>query len=101
MNPPGSNRREVITRILSSRRCMEILNSVSQTEHTIKSLAKGLNISLPSLRYHLKILNNAHVIDVRPSFEDMRSKILSLSENGKAILDVYENWMKFHPLALE
>ena len=91
----------MLLRILSSKRCMDILHVMSGEEHTATSLSNCLDITLPTLSHYLKILTNAEIIEMNFCLEDMRVKKLALSHRGRALLFMFENEMIFHPMILE
>ena len=79
---------------------MKILYIMSHEEYSVTSLSRCLDIRIPTLSHYLKILVNANFIDMRPCLEDLRVKRLSISEQGRALLFMYENEMIFHPMVL-
>lgn len=100
MIPNGSGRQAELLRVLSSKRCLDILQMMSTGEQTATSLSECLEITMPTLSHYLKMLTNADVIVMQPTFNDLRIKMLSLSERGRALLFMYENEMIFHPMVL-
>lgn len=51
--------------------------------------------------YYLRKLTNVNVIHVEYSIEDLRRKMLSLSDRGRALLFMYENDILFHPMVMD
>ena len=100
MRPSVSIDQEVILSILSSKRCIEIIQLISQTEYTASSLSKHLDTSMSTVSYYLKRLTEANIIDVNYNIDDMRIRELSLSARGKTLLFMYENETLFHPMVI-
>jgi len=80
---------------------MKILYMMSGEEHSATSLSRCMDITIPTLCHYLKMLTNANFIDMRPCLTDLRVKRLSLSEQGRALLFMYENEMIFHQMVLD
>ena len=97
-NPIRNDKQERIIEVLSSERCMRMIHVLSGKEYTVSSLSKRLNIAKSTVSYYLRILEKAGIIEIHHSIDDLRIKKVSLSEQGRSLLFLYENEILFYPI---
>jgi len=70
-------------KILASKTRMSILKILSRKKYTISELSKELNLSKPTVLYHIRILENAGYIK---RIEDRKWVYYELTNSGRSVL---------------